>query len=101
MVSRHHGWGREISLPKRQTIEGAIRMVVQQARSGVTQDSYDDLLDAWREQVEQARRGHEASWSLAQSFARETADTYEEFLDSLFFYYGENARAAEKGTRVG
>jgi hypothetical protein len=73
-------------------------MVVQQARSGVTQDSYNDTLDAWREQVEQARRGHEASWSLAKSLARQSADAYEDFLDSLFFYYGENARAAEKGT---
>jgi hypothetical protein len=76
-------------------------MVVQQARSGMTQDSYNDPLDAWREQVEQARRGQEASWSLAQSLARESADAYEDFLDSLFFYYGENARAAEKGTREG
>jgi hypothetical protein len=89
---------RGISLPKRRTREGAIRMVVQQqARRGVTQDSYDDLLDAWREQVEQARRGQEAGWSLP----RESAEAYEDFLDSLFFYYGENARAAEKGTREG
>jgi len=72
-------------------------VVQQQARRGVTQDSYDDLLDAWREQVEQARRGQEAGWSLA----RESAEAYEDFLDSLFFYYGENARAAEKGTREG
>jgi hypothetical protein len=72
-------------------------VVQQQARRGVTQDSYDDLLDAWREQVEQARRGQEAGWSLP----RESAEAYEDFLDSLFFYYGENARAAEKGTREG
>jgi hypothetical protein len=81
--------------------EGAIRMVVQQARRVVTQDSYDDLLDAWREQVEQARRGQEAGWSLTQSLAQQSADAYEDFLDSIFFYYGENARAAEKSTRGG
>ena len=81
--------------------EGAIRMVVQQARRVVTQDSYNDLLDAWRAQVEQARRGQEAGWSLTQSLAQQSADAYEDFLDSIFFYYGEYARAAEKSTRQG
>jgi hypothetical protein len=77
--------------------ERAIRMVVQQVRRVLTLDSYNDILDAWREQVEQTRRGQEAGRSLAQ----ESADAYEDFLDSIFFYYGENARAAEKGTREG
>ena len=76
-------------------------MVVQQARTVETQDSFNELLDAWREQVELARRGQEAEWSMPQSLARESADAYEDFLDSLFFYYGENARAAERGIREG
>ena len=75
-------------------------MVVQQARR-VTSEEHNDLLDVWREQVNQARRGQEASWSLAQGLAQQSADAYEDFLDSIFFYYGEYARAAEKGTREG
>jgi hypothetical protein len=71
-------------------------MVVQQVRL-VTSKEHNDLLDVWREQVDQARRGQEASWSLAQ----QSADAYEDFLDSIFFYYGENARAAERATREG
>jgi hypothetical protein len=71
-------------------------MVVQQARR-VTSEEHNDLLDVWREQVNQARRGQEASWSLAQ----QSADAYEDFLESVFFYYGESAKAAEKGTREG
>ncbi len=79
-------------------------MVVQQVRRVGQEERRNDLpllLDAWREQVEQARRGQEASWSLAQELARDSADAYEDFLDSIFFYYGENARAAEKGSREG
>jgi hypothetical protein len=75
-------------------------MVVQQARLA-TLEEHNDLLDVWREQVEQARRGQEAGQSLAQGLARDSADAYEDFLDSIFFYYGENARAAKKGTREG
>jgi hypothetical protein len=71
-------------------------MVVQQARR-VTSEEHNDLLDVWREQVNQARRGQEASLSLAQ----QSADAYEDFLESVFFYYGENAKAAEKGTTEG
>ena len=71
-------------------------MVFQQARR-VTSEEHNDLLDVWREQVNQARRGQEASLSLAQ----QSADAYEDFLESIFFYYGENAKAAEKGTREG
>jgi hypothetical protein len=75
-------------------------MIVHQARR-VTPEEHNDLRDVWREQVNQARRRQEASWSLAQGLARNSADAYEDFLDSIFFYYGENARAAEKGTREG
>jgi hypothetical protein len=75
-------------------------MVVQQARRG-TSEEHNDLLDVWREQVNQARRGQEASWSLAQGLAQQSAEAYEDFLESVFFYYGENTRAAEKGTREG
>lgn len=71
-------------------------MVVQQARR-VTSEENNDLLDVWREQVNQARRGQEASLSLAQ----QSADAYEDFLESVFFYYGESARAAERGTTEG
>ena len=63
----------------------------------ITQKEHNDLLDVWREQVNQARGGQEASWSLAQ----QSADAYKDFLESVFFYYGENARAAEKGTKEG
>ena len=79
-------------------------MVVQRVRRAGQEERRNDLpllLDAWREQVEQARRGQEASWSLAQGLARDSTDAYEDFLDSIFFYYGENARAAEKSTREG
>lgn len=55
-------------------------------------------LDAWREQVEEARRGQEASCRLTQE---EAAYTYEEFLGSMFSYYGENAIAAERATEQG
>ena len=65
----------------------------------ITQKEHNDLLKAWREQVEEARRGQEAGWSLAQGLARDSAAAYEDFLDSIFFYFGENARAAEKGAR--
>ena len=77
-------------------------MVVHQVRR-VTSEEHNDLLllDVWREQVNQARRGQEASWSLAQGLARNSADAYEDFLESVFFYYGENSRAAEKGTKEG
>ena len=71
-------------------------MVVHQARR-VTPEGHNDLLDVWREQVNQGRSGQEAIWSLAQ----QSAAAYEDFLESVFFYYGENARAAEKGTREG
>jgi hypothetical protein len=63
-------------------------MVFYQARQVTPEGHNDLLLDVWREQVNQARRGQEASLSLAQ----QSADAYEDFLESVFFYYGENAK---------
>jgi hypothetical protein len=77
-------------------------MVLQQTpRRVITPEEHNDLLDVWREQVNQARGGQEASWSLAQGLAQESAEAYEDYLESVYFYFGENARAAEKGTREG
>jgi hypothetical protein len=77
-------------------------MVVQQPpRRRVTPKGHNDLLDARREQVDQARRGQEASWSVANVLAQESADAYEDFLESVFFYYSENARAAQESTKEG
>ena len=67
----------------------------------VTPEGHDDLLDVWREQVDQVRRGRELSWNLAQGLSQESAVAYDDFLEALYFYYGENTRAAEKGTREG
>ena len=77
-------------------------MVVQRVRR-VGQEEWRKglLLDAWREQVEQARRGQVAGRSLAWGLVQESADAHKGFLDSVFFYYGESARAAERGTREG
>ena len=77
-------------------------MVVQQApRRVITPEEHNDLLDVWREQVDRTRRGQDLSWSLTQVLARESADAYEGILDSIFFYYGENAREAGEGTKEG
>jgi hypothetical protein len=65
----------------------------------ITQKEHNDLLEAWREQVEEARRGQGAGRNLARSLVGESANAHKAFLDSVFFYYGESARAAEKGTR--
>lgn len=54
-------------------------------------------LDAWQELVEQARRGQEDS----RVFAWKSVGAYADFLDSLFFYYRESVRAAERATREG
>ena len=69
--------------------------------SRVTQKEHFDLLEAWREQVEEARRGQGAGRNLARGLVLESAEAYKDFLDSIFFYYGESARAAERGTREG
>ena len=37
-------------------------------------------------------RALEASWSFARVLARDSADAYEDFLDSISFYYGEKWR---------
>ena len=76
-------------------------MVVQQAPRRATPEEHNDLLDVWREQIDQTRRGQDISWSVAQVLARESAAAYEDFLESIFFYYGENAREAEEGTKEG
>ena len=52
---------------------------------------------AAQELVEQARESRGASRALA----RESARTYADLLDDLFFYYREAVRAAEQGTRQG
>ena len=79
-------------------------MVVQQAarRRVITPEGHNDLLEVWREQIDQTRRGQQdISWSVAQVLARESAAAYEDFLESIFFYYGENAREAGEGTKEG
>jgi hypothetical protein len=76
------------------------RTIVDNQQAGrITQKEHNDLLEAWREQVEEARRGQGAGRNLARSLVGESADAYKAFLDSVFFYYGESARAAERGTR--
>jgi hypothetical protein len=78
-------------------------MVVSQPRP-VTPEEHNELLDVWRAQVDRARRGQEADRNLARRLARESADAYEDFLGSVFFYYGENAGEAgeyEEGTGEG
>jgi hypothetical protein len=60
-----------------------------------TQDYHG--LDAWREQVERA-------WNLGgeyRSLSQRVAEPYVDYLESMFFYYGENVRAAEKATAEG
>ena len=77
-------------------------MVVQQAPPRrVTPKGHNDLLDIRREQVDQARRGQELGWNLAQGPAQESAAAYDDFLEALFVYYGENARAPEEGIKAG
>jgi hypothetical protein len=78
-------------------------MVAQQTRRRrvATPEGHNDPLDVWREQVDQARRGQEPGWNLAQGPAQESAAAYDDFLEALFFYYGENVRAAEEGIKAG
>src|SRR5215207_10611457 len=76
-------------------------IVDNQQAGRITQKEHNDLLDAWREQVEDARRGQGAGRNLARGLVLESAEAYKDFLDSIFFYYGESARAAERGTREG
>jgi hypothetical protein len=61
-----------------------------------TQDAHG--LHAWHEQVERA-------WNLRggeyRSLSQRAAEPYVDYLESMFFYYGENVRAAEKATAEG
>jgi len=77
--------------------------VDKQRADRVTQKRRNDPLEeAWREQVQQLRRGLEADGEPARGpVQEEAADAYEDFLDSLFFYYGETTRAVERGSREG
>ena len=62
-----------------------------------TQTHDDHALDAWREQVERA-------WNLRgeyRSLSHRVDELYGDYLESLFFYYGENVRVAEKATAEG
>ena len=62
-----------------------------------TQTQDDHGLDAWREQVERA-------WNLRgeyRSLSQRVDEPGVDYLESIFFYYGESARAAERGTREG
>jgi hypothetical protein len=62
-----------------------------------TQPQEDHGLDAWREQVERA-------WNLLgeyRSLSQRVDEPYGDYLEYLFFYYGENVRAAEKASAEG
>jgi len=77
-------------------------LVDKQRADRVTQKRRNDPLEAWQEQVQQLRRGLEADGKPARGLVQEeAADAYEDFLDSLFFYYGETTRAVERGSREG
>ena len=66
-----------------------------------TQTQDDHGLDAWREQVEQAWNLRGEYRSLSQSVAEPYVEPYVDYLESMFFYYGGNVRAAEKATAEG
>ena len=77
-------------------------MEAQERQGRLAQNSLEDArsylrtqaernLGASEELVEQARRRQEA----VQTLAKESAYSYEAFLDSLFLYYRENVSAAE------
>ena len=52
-------------------------------------------LNASEELVEQARKGNEANQILLKELAKESANAYGEFVDSLFLYYRQSVRADE------
>jgi hypothetical protein len=87
-------WERLVKLQKNQTrltknlSKDTIRNIRTQAERN---------LNTAEELTEQTRKRQE----VGRVLARESADAYMDFLDSLFFYYGENARAAEKSTIKG
>ena len=81
-------------------------MVAQQRQERLAQDLLEDTtgylrsqaernLNASEELLEQARKGREANQILLKELAMQSANAYEEFLDSMFLYYRESARAAE------
>jgi hypothetical protein len=59
-----------------------------------TRDEQHGQEEAWREQVEQAwnQQGEDRTISGIG------AEPYVDFLESMFFYYGENVRAAERAS---
>ena len=66
-------------------------------KHGTKEEEESPNMDAWQEQVERA-------WSAREkvgSPSRGAAEAYVNFLDSMFFYYGENARAVERATSQG
>ncbi len=65
----------------------------------VIKKEHNDPLEAWREQVDEARRRQGAGRNLTGGLLQESAGAYNAFLESTFFFYGESARAAEKGAR--
>ena len=69
----------------------------------VTYDMPQDVNGLWATNVSrESRHSYYARLvEVGRSLTQESADAYEDFLDSLFFYYGENARAGEKSTREG
>ena len=79
--------------------EGQTRLAenLSEATMGNLRTQAERNLDAAEELTEHARKGQEAGRVLA----RESAEAYTDFLDSLFFYYRENARAAERSTMKG
>ena len=94
LESYRMGWDRLAEANEGQTrlaenlSEGTMRNLRTQAERNV---------DAAEELTEHARKGQEAGRVLA----RESAEAYTDFLDSLFFYYRDNARAAERSTMKG
>ena len=85
------GWDRSAEANEGQTrlaknlSEGTMRNLRTQAERN---------MEAAEELTEHARKGQEAGRVLAW----ESAEAYTDFLDSLFFYYRENAGAAERST---
>jgi hypothetical protein len=54
-------------------------------------------LDAWREQIEEALN----LGGKGQSLYGRSHEAYADFLEYMFFHYGENAREAERSTAEG
>ena len=68
-------------------------MMVDQRVGGSNEPVWDSFENAAvHELVEQAHRGQ---YEVVQGHARESANGYTEFLESLFLYYRESVRATE------